>query len=116
MNELQLSTTRFVIVSVCLPVALAAYGPHLSLTETCNCGRPSPFPESSTTSCKCPAFSTRIMGSPQEEATQLKNKGNEAFKNQDWPAALDFYTKAIELWDKEPSFYTNRAQVGRPSA
>jgi hypothetical protein len=58
------------------------------------------------------------MGNPQEEATQLKNKGNEAFKNQDWPAALEFYTKAIELWDKEPSFYTNRAQVGsrRPAA
>lgn len=52
------------------------------------------------------------MGNPQEEATALKNKGNEAFKNQDWPTAVDFYTKAIELWDKEPSFYTNRAQVG----
>jgi serine/threonine-protein phosphatase 5 len=51
------------------------------------------------------------MGSPQEEATALKNKGNDAFKNQDWPAALEYYTKAIELWDKEPSFYTNRAQV-----
>jgi serine/threonine-protein phosphatase 5 len=51
------------------------------------------------------------MGSPQEEATVLKNKGNDAFKNQDWPAALEYYTKAIELWDKEPSFYTNRAQV-----
>jgi serine/threonine-protein phosphatase 5 len=51
------------------------------------------------------------MGNPQEEATQLKNKGNEAFKNQDWANAVDFYTKAIELWDKEPSFYTNRAQV-----
>ena len=51
------------------------------------------------------------MASPQEEATQLKNKGNEAFKNQDWPGALDFYTKAIELYDKEPSFYTNRAQA-----
>jgi hypothetical protein len=51
------------------------------------------------------------MGNPQEEATQLKNKGNDAFKNQDFPAALEFYTKAIELWDKEPSFYTNRAQV-----
>jgi serine/threonine-protein phosphatase 5 len=51
------------------------------------------------------------MGSPQEEATQLKNKGNEAFKNQDWATAVDFYTKAIELWDKEPSFYLNRAQV-----
>lgn len=55
------------------------------------------------------------MGNPQEEATALKNKGNEAFKNQDWPAALDFYTKAIELWDKEPSFYTNRAQVRKRS-
>jgi hypothetical protein len=51
------------------------------------------------------------MGNPQEEATQLKNQGNEAFKNQDWANAVDFYTKAIELWDKEPSFYTNRAQV-----
>jgi hypothetical protein len=51
------------------------------------------------------------MGNPQEEATQLKNKGNESFKNQDWATAVDFYTKAIELWDKEPSFYLNRAQV-----
>jgi hypothetical protein len=54
------------------------------------------------------------MGNPQEEAIAFKNKGNDAFKNQDWPAALEFYTKAIELWDKEPSFYTNRAQVGGP--
>ena len=46
------------------------------------------------------------------EATELKNKGNEAFKKQDWPAAVDWYTKAIDVYDKEPSFYTNRAQVG----
>jgi serine/threonine-protein phosphatase 5 len=51
------------------------------------------------------------MGNPQEEATALKNKGNEAFKNHDWPKAVDFYTQAIELWDKDPSFYNNRAQV-----
>jgi tetratricopeptide (TPR) repeat protein len=56
------------------------------------------------------------MGNPQEEATALKNKGNDAFKNQDWPAALEYYTKAIELWDKEPSFYTNRAQVRKRQA
>ena len=45
------------------------------------------------------------------EATELKNKGNEAFKKQDWPEAVEWYTKAIETYDKEPSFYTNRAQV-----
>ncbi|KAF2118964.1 Metallo-dependent phosphatase-like protein [Lophiotrema nucula] len=51
------------------------------------------------------------MGSPQEEAVELKNKGNEAFKRQDWPTAVELYTKAIEKYDKEPSFFTNRAQA-----
>lgn len=50
----------------------------------------------------------------KEQAIELKNKGNEAFKNHDWPAAVSFYTQAIELYDKEPSFYTNRAQVPLP--
>jgi len=45
------------------------------------------------------------------EATELKNKGNAAFKNHDWPTAVECYTKAIEKYDREPSFYTNRAQV-----
>lgn len=49
-----------------------------------------------------------------EEATALKEKGNQAFKEHDWPTAIKYYTKAIEANDKEPSFYTNRAQV--PSA
>lgn len=47
----------------------------------------------------------------KEEAIALKNKGNDAFKAHDWPTALEYYTKAIETYDKEPSFYTNRAQV-----
>ena len=46
-----------------------------------------------------------------EDAVAVKNKGNEAFKNKDWPSAIDFYTKAIELNGNEPSFYTNRAQA-----
>ncbi|WPH04250.1 serine/threonine-protein phosphatase t [Acrodontium crateriforme] len=46
-----------------------------------------------------------------EEAVAMKNKGNEAFKNKDWPAAIDFYTKAIELDDTQVSFYSNRAQA-----
>lgn len=47
----------------------------------------------------------------QEDAVALKEQGNKAFKEHDWPAAIDFYTKAIEAYDQEPSFFTNRAQV-----
>jgi serine/threonine-protein phosphatase 5 len=45
------------------------------------------------------------------EAVSLKEQGNAAFKAHDWPTAVDFYTKAIEAYDSEPSFYTNRAQA-----
>ncbi len=41
----------------------------------------------------------------------MKNKGNDAFKAHDWPGAIEFYTKAINLNDQEPSFYSNRAQA-----
>ncbi|EKG19256.1 Metallo-dependent phosphatase [Macrophomina phaseolina MS6] len=47
----------------------------------------------------------------QEEAIALKEKGNKAFKEHDWPTAVEFYSQAIEKYDKEPSFYTNRAQA-----
>jgi len=44
-------------------------------------------------------------------ATALKVKGNKAFTEHDWPTAIDFYTKAIEKNDADPSFYCNRAQA-----
>lgn len=50
-----------------------------------------------------------------EAAVELKNKGNDAFKNKDFPAAIDLYSQAIKVYDKEPSFFTNRAQVGPTS-
>ena len=50
-----------------------------------------------------------------EEAQALKAKGNKAFAEHDWPAAVDFYTQAIDKYDQEPSFYSNRAQVGEGS-
>jgi serine/threonine-protein phosphatase 5 len=46
-----------------------------------------------------------------EDAVTLKEKGNKAFKEHDWPTAISFYTQAIQLNDKDPAFYTNRAQV-----
>jgi serine/threonine-protein phosphatase 5 len=47
-----------------------------------------------------------------EAATALKVKGNKAFAEHDWPGAVDFYTQAIEKYDKDPSFWCNRAQAG----
>lgn len=46
-----------------------------------------------------------------KDANELKQKGNQAFKEHDWPNAVRFYTEAIEANDKDPSFYANRAQV-----
>ena len=51
------------------------------------------------------------MASREEEAVALKNEGNKAFAAHDWPKAVDLYTKAIELDDQKPTYYSNRAQV-----
>ncbi|KAI0381854.1 Metallo-dependent phosphatase-like protein [Hypomontagnella monticulosa] len=51
------------------------------------------------------------MASAVEQATAFKNDGNKAFAAHDWPKAIDLYTKAIELNDKEPTYFTNRAQA-----
>ena len=52
------------------------------------------------------------MATSEEQAVAFKNEGNKAFAAHDWRTAIDFYSKAIELNDKEPTFYANRAQVG----
>ena len=54
------------------------------------------------------------MTSAADQAVALKNDGNKAFAAHDWGKAVELYTKAIELNDQEPTFYTNRAQA-RPS-
>lgn len=51
------------------------------------------------------------MSSPEDQAVAFKNEGNKAFGSHDWPKAIELYTKAIELNDKEPVYYSNRAQV-----
>jgi serine/threonine-protein phosphatase 5 len=51
------------------------------------------------------------MATDQEVATALKVQGNQAFAQHDWPVAVDFYTQAIAKFDKDPSFFCNRAQV-----
>jgi hypothetical protein len=55
------------------------------------------------------------MTSAVNQATALKNDGNKAFAAHNWLKAVELYTKAIELNNKEPTFYTNRAQVCTPN-
>lgn len=51
------------------------------------------------------------MTSAADQAVAFKNDGNKAFAAHNWGKAVDLYSKAIELNDKEPTFYTNRAQA-----
>jgi len=51
------------------------------------------------------------MASPKELAVEAKNEGNKHFAAHDWLAAIDSYTKAIELDNTVPTYYSNRAQV-----
>lgn len=48
----------------------------------------------------------------KDEATEFKEQGNAAFKNGDWTAAIEFYTKAINSGKHHKqlgTFYKNRA-------
>lgn len=52
-----------------------------------------------------------MADSDQKAAVELKQQGNKAFASHDWPLAEKLYSQAIEKYDKDPSFYCNRAQV-----
>merc|ERR1711916_407781 len=43
-----------------------------------------------------------------ERAVEAKERGNKAFKNKSFHAAIDAYTEAIDL-DPQPAYYCNRA-------
>jgi hypothetical protein len=51
------------------------------------------------------------MSTDKEAGTALKVQGNKAFGEHNWPVAVDFYNQAIAKYDKDPSFFCNRAQV-----
>ena len=45
----------------------------------------------------------------KKEANQLREKGNDAFKNRKLKEALDLYTRAIDLWPDDHYLFCNRA-------
>lgn len=54
------------------------------------------------------------MTTPEEQAAVFKTEGNTAFAAHDWNKAIELYSKAIDLNDKEPTYWANRAAVGTP--
>ena len=48
-------------------------------------------------------------GGPNEESERLKGQGNAALQRKDYPAAIDFYTKALEISPLNPIYLSNRA-------
>ena len=51
---------------------------------------------------------------PKEESAELKVEGNKYFASHEWLNAINSYTEAIEMYDQDPSYYCNRAQVILP--
>eukprot|EP01130_Rhizamoeba_saxonica_P002475 TRINITY_DN12269_c0_g1_i1.p1 TRINITY_DN12269_c0_g1~~TRINITY_DN12269_c0_g1_i1.p1 ORF type:complete len:575 (+),score=183.54 TRINITY_DN12269_c0_g1_i1:27-1751(+) len=49
------------------------------------------------------------MSTPQEQALELKNEGNEYLKQNNLDAAIDCYTRAIELDGQNHIFFSNRS-------
>ncbi len=48
-------------------------------------------------------------GSTNEEAEKFKSQGNEAMKKKEFPAAIDAYTKAMNISPSNPVYLSNRA-------
>lgn len=53
--------------------------------------------------------SEAAKGGPTEESEKLKGQGNSAFQKKDYAAAIDFYTKALEISPLNPIYLSNRA-------
>ena len=64
-------------------------------------------PSSTSTSSKDGASPAK--GGPSEEAEKFKSQGNEAMKRKDYPAAIDAYTKALNISPLNPVYLSNRA-------
>ena len=48
-------------------------------------------------------------GGPTDESEKLKGQGNAAMQKKDYPSAIDFYTKALEISPLNPIYLSNRA-------
>lgn len=52
---------------------------------------------------------TDAKGGPTDASEKLKGQGNAAMQKKDYPTAIDFYTKALEISPLNPIYLSNRA-------
>jgi tetratricopeptide (TPR) repeat protein len=55
--------------------------------------------------------SSKSVVSKEQSAEIAKEKGNQAYKDKQWPKAIGFYTEAIKLCGNNATYYSNRAQA-----
>lgn len=67
---------------------------------------PSPKPDAKAN----PKQSSATVTDNKDAANKAKELGNEAVKKSAFKDAIKHYTDAISLYNKEPIFYSNRAQ------
>lgn len=63
----------------------------------------------SSTSASASASKTTASEDDKAEAEKLKGLGNDAMKKKDYNAAIDYYTKALDLVPLHPIYLSNRA-------
>ncbi|KAH0552982.1 hypothetical protein GP486_006822 [Trichoglossum hirsutum] len=72
---------------------------------------PKPAPQKSGDTPAPAAAAPPAVPTPEQkqEADSLKSQGNTAMGKKDYPAAISFYTKALELVPENPIYLSNRA-------
>lgn len=86
-------------------------GKSTTSTASANANAPPQSAASSSTSnSKATATSSPSSSTPTNpEAEAFKSQGNAAMQQKDYPAAIDFYSKAISLSPTNPIYLSNRA-------
>lgn len=56
-----------------------------------------------------PAADKPTQGTPNSESDSLKSQGNAAMSKRDYPAAISFYSRALEIAPANPIYLSNRA-------
>lgn len=88
---------------------LSIYGVYEKLK-----GKTGPAASSSSTAAPAADAPTELpkpgeRGGPTEESEKLKSQGNAAMQKKDYPTAIEFYTKALEISPLNPIYLSNRA-------